>query len=280
MGRRKLSIGPLSDELRARARQFPSQRACATAIGISEGTLSGILARLDHPAGAGPTASVRVACRLASFLGHDPCSLYGLAEAPHETAPGGRPSSHNGYRARPMAGAGMAATVNGSGAGHTTRERFRGAPPFGPSVFVSYRFGTADDGTSLERAAGGLIRALREAGFVVTTGQQFTGSIRDGVLDAIRDADYFVQLITPGADSTDAPEGRPADSSRRASTWLIEEKAVAVTLGKKMVLLQDERVEDFGHLHADQQVIRFKGLEIAGAIYEALDLLTKVASGT
>ena len=69
------------------------------------------------------------------------------------------------------------------------------------------------------------------------------------VIDRIKESEYFLCLMTKNKEKT--------DGTFTASPWLLEEKGVALALGKQIVLMIEEGVDDFGGLQGDWQRIHF-----------------------
>lgn len=110
------------------------------------------------------------------------------------------------------------------------------------TVFLSYRF------TETEYEAG-LIPFLEERGFKVVTGKRSNTFISRAIIDRIRDCEYFLCLMTRDKEKS--------DGAFTTSPWLLEEKGVALALGKPLVLMVEEGVDDFGGLQGDWQRIHF-----------------------
>jgi hypothetical protein len=123
------------------------------------------------------------------------------------------------------------------------------------SVFLSHRFAE-------EEYVKGLVRLLEESGFTIITGKSSNTYVSRSVIDRIRQARFFVCLMT----RADAK----ADGTFTTSPWLLEEKGVALTLEKPLVLMIEEGVSDFGGLQGDWQRIHFGSKGFLTAALEAV----------
>jgi len=123
------------------------------------------------------------------------------------------------------------------------------------SVFLSHRFAE-------EEYVKGLVRLLEESGFTIVTGKSSNTYVSRSVIDRIRGARFFVCLMT----RADAK----ADGTFTTSPWLLEEKGVALTLEKPLVLMVEEGVSDFGGLQGDWQRIHFGSKGFLTAALEAV----------
>lgn len=128
------------------------------------------------------------------------------------------------------------------------------------TVFLSYQFAETE-------YAAGLIPLLEERGFRVITGQRSNTYISRAIIDRIRDCEYFLCLMTRDKEKT--------DGTFTTSPWLLEEKGVALALGKQLVLMVEEGVDDFGGLQGDWQRIHFGP---KGFLRAALEAARQLAS--
>jgi CheY-like chemotaxis protein len=131
------------------------------------------------------------------------------------------------------------------------------------SVFLSCRF--ADS-----QYVDGLRELLEETGFVVITGDNASGYISQAILERIREAEFFISLMTRDKEK--------ADGTYTTSPWLLEEKGAALAFGKYLVLLVEEGVTDFGGLQGDWQRHHFGAKGFTGAAIKAVRQL-RSASG-
>lgn len=128
------------------------------------------------------------------------------------------------------------------------------------SVFLSYRFAENE-------YAEGLLPLLEERGFTVVTGKRANTYISKAVLDRIGSCEYFLCLMTR--------DKQKADDTWTTSPWLLEEKGAALALGKQIVLMVEEGVDDFGGLQGDWQRIHFGP---KGFLKAALQAVRQLAS--
>lgn len=134
----------------------------------------------------------------------------------------------------------------------------RKAIPRKNTVFLSYRFAETE-------YVDGLIPLLEDRGFEVVTGKRSNTFISRAVIDRIRDCEYFLCLMTRDKEKIDA--------TFTTSPWLLEEKGVALALGKQIVLMIEEGVDDFGGLQGDWQRIHFGPKGFLKAALEAVQQL-------
>ena len=127
-------------------------------------------------------------------------------------------------------------------------------------MFFSYCFAETE-------YAEGLIPLLEERGFRVITGQRSNTYISRAIIDRIRNCEYFLCLMTRDKEKT--------DGTFTTSPWLLEEKGVALALGKQIVLMVEEGVDDFGGLQGDWQRIHFGP---KGFLKAALEAARQLAS--
>ena len=128
------------------------------------------------------------------------------------------------------------------------------------TVFLSYRFSETE-------YVEGLIPLLEERGFRVITGKRSNTYISRAIIDRIRDCEYFLCLMTRDKEKT--------DGTFTTGPWLLEEKGVALALGKQLVLMVEEGVDDFGGLQGDWQRIHFGP---KGFLKAALEAARQLAS--
>lgn len=138
--------------------------------------------------------------------------------------------------------------------------RFTRSPPErGPTltrtVFLSHRFAE-------EEYVKGLTRLLYESGFEAVTGKSSNTFVGRSVIDRIREASFFLCLMTRADAKT--------DGTFTTSPWLLEEKGVALAFSKPLVLMVEEGVSDFGGLQGDWQRIHFGAKGFLTAALEAV----------
>lgn len=128
-------------------------------------------------------------------------------------------------------------------------------PTSARTVFLSHRFAE-------EEYVEGLMRLLEESGFEVITGRSSNTFVGRSVIDRIRQANFFLCLMTRADAKT--------DGTFTTSTWLLEEKGVALAFSKPLVLMVEEGVADFGGLQGDWQRIHFGAKGFLAAALEAV----------
>lgn len=132
------------------------------------------------------------------------------------------------------------------------------------TVFVSHRFAEADDGF-----VQGLTGYLIEKGFKVITGKLATGYISQAVIRRIKDAEFFLCLLTRAE--------QKADGKYTASAWLHQELGAALALNKPVVLMVEDGVTDLGGLQGDIQRIHFVERGFMSAAINAVRILGEYA---
>jgi hypothetical protein len=110
------------------------------------------------------------------------------------------------------------------------------------SIFVSYRFAESE-------YVEGLIEYLKENGYSIVTGNESNQFISNVIISRIKQCEFFLCLMTKDKEKT--------DGTFTTSPWLLEEKGVALASNKKIVLLIEEGVTDYGGLQGDWQRIHF-----------------------
>jgi hypothetical protein len=132
------------------------------------------------------------------------------------------------------------------------------------SVFLSYRFAETE---YIE----GLIPLLQKEGFNVITGRSANTYISQAVLQRIKEAEFFLCLMTRDKSKT--------DGTYTTSSWLLEEKGAALAFGKSIVLMVEEGVDDIGGLQGDWQRIHFGPKGFLKAAMDAVEQLKSYAGG-
>jgi hypothetical protein len=130
------------------------------------------------------------------------------------------------------------------------------------SVFLSYRFA---DERGIETAK----LLLQERGYGVVTGESTDTYVSKGVIDRIRNSDFFFCIMTKHRQLSDGPY--------ITSPWLIEEKGVALALEKPLVIMVEDGVEEFGELQGDWQRTHFTWDRFAEAAERAVGHLDRIA---
>ncbi|MBN1186106.1 MAG: hypothetical protein JXB49_27750 [Bacteroidales bacterium] len=126
------------------------------------------------------------------------------------------------------------------------------------SVFLSYRF--AEIGY-----IDGLRTLLEREGFTVITGKENNTYIGRAIISKIKSAEFFLSLMTKA--------DKKNDGSFTTSAWLLEEKGAALAFEKKIVLMVEDGVNDFGGLQGDWQRIHFSEKDFTIAALRAIDQL-------
>lgn len=142
---------------------------------------------------------------------------------------------------------------------HSVRLRSVEAQERRKAVFLSFDF------SRLDLAEGVTTYLEKVGGFEVLTGQDASGSISKSILQRISEADYHLSLLTK--------RSQLLEGGYTTSPWLLEEKGVALGLGKKIVLLVEDGVTGFGQLQGDWQRIHFGPDTLLQACGQALNQL-------
>jgi response regulator RpfG family c-di-GMP phosphodiesterase len=136
------------------------------------------------------------------------------------------------------------------------QERPPGVKP--KTVFLSYRFAESE-------YVDGLRTLLEREGFEITTGQDANTFISQAILERIRLCEFFVCLMTRADEKK--------DRTFTTSPWLLEEKGAALAMGKRIVLMVEDGVNDIGGLQGDWQRIHFTAKSFTSAAIRAVDQL-------
>lgn len=140
-----------------------------------------------------------------------------------------------------------------------TARQYEKLPEVKPkTVFLSYRFAESE-------YVGGLRTFLEREGFEVMTGQDANSFISQAVLNRIRVCEFFVCLMTRADEKI--------DGTFTTSPWLLEEKGAALAMGKRIVLMVEDGVNDIGGLQGDWQRIHFTSKSFTSAVIRAVDQL-------
>ena len=126
------------------------------------------------------------------------------------------------------------------------------------TVFLSYRFAESE-------YVDGFQTLLEREGFEITTGQDANTFISQAILDRIRSCEFFVCLMTRADEKK--------DGTFTTSPWLLEEKGAALAMGKRIVLMVENGVNDIGGLQGDWQRIHFTAKSFTSAAIRAVDQL-------
>jgi hypothetical protein len=132
----------------------------------------------------------------------------------------------------------------------------RAVPLDEDSVFVSYSFQEENYGSALKQL-------LLGAGFAPVTGEQTSGYIGRSVIERIRQSRYFLSLITRVGEKT--------DGTFTCSPWLLEEKGVALAFDKRIVMLVEDGVTDYGLMQGDWERIHFDTKSFSVAAIRAIN---------
>lgn len=126
------------------------------------------------------------------------------------------------------------------------------------TVFLSFRFAEKE-------YVQGLRVLLEKNGFTVITGQDANTYISKSILERIKSCEFFLCLMTQSDEKK--------DGTYTTSPWLLEEKGAALALGKSIVLMVEEGVNDIGGLQGDWQRIHFTAKSFLTAAIKAVEQL-------
>jgi hypothetical protein len=130
-------------------------------------------------------------------------------------------------------------------------------------VFLAYQF-------TEEKLVEGLKVHLQKNGFTWTEGKRDDlGSISQDIIDKIRTSGFFLAVMT-GKDIL------PNDKYT-TSSWLIEEKGVAIAYGRRPCLIVEGCIDRHyvGFLQGDDQLIYFERDEFAKKMQDAVEFMKK-----
>jgi hypothetical protein len=126
------------------------------------------------------------------------------------------------------------------------------------TVFVSFSFEETD-------YIGGIRQLLEQRGLRVITGDRANSSISASIIERIKKSECFLCIMTK--------DKRKEDGAYTTSPWLLEEKGAALALGKPIVLMVEEGVDEIGGLQGDWQRIHFRPKSFVVAALQAVEQL-------
>lgn len=132
------------------------------------------------------------------------------------------------------------------------------------SVFLSHRFEEAE-------WIDGLSSLLASNGFTVIDAKNSSTYIGQAILERIQEAEFFLCLMSKYK--------RKDDGLYTTSPWLLEEKGAALALRKRIVLMVEEGVDDYGGLQGDWQRIHFSTKGFTKAALIAVEQLKSYTGG-
>ena len=135
------------------------------------------------------------------------------------------------------------------------------------NIFLSYCFAKED-----AELAEGVKNFLLRKGYNVIDGKaDKLGSISKTIVDKIKNSDIIIIIMTK--------KDKKENGLYTTPTWLLEEKAVAITLNKKTAILVEEGVDcsDIGGLQGDDQRFNFNRNNFLSKILELGDILGNAA---
>lgn len=132
------------------------------------------------------------------------------------------------------------------------------------SVFLSHRFEETE-------WIDGLTQLLTQNEFLVLDGKGSSTYIGQGILERIQEAEFFLCVMSKYK--------RKEDGLYTTSPWLLEEKGAALALRKRIVLMVEEGVDDYGGLQGDWQRIHFSPKGFLKAALAAVSQLKSYTGG-
>lgn len=126
------------------------------------------------------------------------------------------------------------------------------------TVFLSCRFEEVE-------LVDGLQELLERYRYEVVKGDAASTYVSAAVLEAIRESQFFLSLMTR--------DGAMAEGGYATSAWVLEEKGAALALRKPIVLMVEEGVSHVGGLQGDWQRIPFTRPGFLRAALQAVDQL-------
>lgn len=134
-------------------------------------------------------------------------------------------------------------------------------------VFLSYSFNERD-----KELVSGFIDLLSASDFHVVTGEKNPiGSLSKSIIGKIRNSSIFVVVMT---------KRDPKENSKyTTSSWLLEEKGVAIALNKPCLMLVEEEIDDseIGGIQGDDQRLHFNRNNFLGKVAEAMRMIKEHA---
>jgi tetratricopeptide (TPR) repeat protein len=135
------------------------------------------------------------------------------------------------------------------------------------TAFVGHSFAPED-----EEIVNRLTEFFSKLGVVCETGKRAEPtSVSDKIRKRIKEAELFIGIFTR--------RGVPRpDRSFEASSWIIEEKAVALAEGKRVLIFVENGVKEFGGMQGDLEYIPFDRENFGDALLKATDYILAVTS--
>ena len=131
------------------------------------------------------------------------------------------------------------------------------------TVFLSYSFNERD-----KDLVSGFIDLLNTSNFQVETGEKNPiGSLSKSIIAKIKNSTVFVVVMT----RRDLKE----NNKYTTSSWLLEEKGVAIALGKPCLMLVEDEIDDseIGGIQGDDQRLCFSRNNFVSKVAEAMRMI-------
>lgn len=130
-------------------------------------------------------------------------------------------------------------------------------------VFLSYSFNEKD-----RDLLSGFIDLLNSHNFQVVTGEKNKiGSLSRSIIGKIRNSSFFVVVMTK--------RDRKENNKFTTSSWLLEEKGVAIALDKPCLMLVEDEIdkEEIGGMQGDDQRLSFSRNNFVSKVAEAIRMI-------
>lgn len=130
-------------------------------------------------------------------------------------------------------------------------------------VFLSYSFNEKD-----KDLVSGFIDLLNSHNFQVVTGEKNSiGSLSKSIIGKIRHSSIFVVVMTK--------RDRKENNKFTTSSWLLEEKGVAVALDKPCLMLVEDEIDEkeIGGIQGDDQRLSFSRNNFVSKVVEAIRMI-------
>jgi hypothetical protein len=135
------------------------------------------------------------------------------------------------------------------------------------TAFVAHSFAPED-----ERIVRRLIEFFSKLGVHCESGKKAEAdSVNEKIRRRLRDADFFIGIFTRRGSASE-------DGSYQTAPKVVEEKTIALSENKKMLLFVEEGVKDVGGMQGDHEYIRFNRDNFGDALIDAIDYVLSITS--
>jgi hypothetical protein len=132
------------------------------------------------------------------------------------------------------------------------------------TAFVGHSF--SDDDAEVVK---NIIDFLSRLGLKCSTGKRPEArGVSEKVRERIAAAEIFVGVFTQ--------RDKKVDGTYTTTSYTIEEKSTAISLGKRLLLFVEDGVSDFGGLQGDHEYIPFKRVDFGRSVIQAMDYVLSI----